>query len=198
MAQLVEHIAEPGTEQRMPEPSPAGPSRREFTRRSDRIEELVSRVEHSGDPAMRAVAQELLQAVVELHGVALDRILNAVADLPEGITAIQRMAEDDLVSNVLSLHGIHPLSLETRVAAALEKARPYLKSHGGDVELGSIEEGTVHLKLHGTCGSCSSSSETMKSTVENAIYDVAPEVVAVISENLPASPHSQLVTLQTN
>ncbi len=177
------------------EPSHA---RREFNRRSDRIEELVSRVETCGDPAMRAVAQELLQAVIELHGVALDRILEAVAELPYGERAIERMAEDDMVSNVLSLHGIHPVSLETRVTAALEATRPYLKSHGGDVELTSIAEGTVHVKLRGTCGSCSSSAETLKSTVESAIYDIAPEVVTVISESVVAAPHSNLVTLQTN
>lgn len=103
-------------------------SKREFTRRSDRIEELVSRVEGSGDQAMRAVAQELLQAVIELHGVALDRILTAVAELPAGAAAIERMAEDELVSSVLSLHGMHPVSLEERVLVALDKARPYLKS----------------------------------------------------------------------
>jgi Fe-S cluster biogenesis protein NfuA len=172
--------------------------RREFTRRSDRIEELVSRVENCGDPAMRAVAQELLQAVIELHGVALERIVNMVAELPHGPEAVQRMADDDLVSNVLSLHGINPVPLERRVSLALENARPYLKSHGGDVELGSIEEGVVRVKLHGTCGSCSSSSETMKSTVESAIYEAAPEVEAVLSETIKASPHSSLVTLQTS
>ena len=172
-------------------------SKREFTRRSDRIEELVSRVEGSGDQAMRAVAQELLQAVIELHGVALDRILTAVAELPAGAAAIERMAEDELVSSVLSLHGMHPVSLEERVLVALDKARPYLKSHGGDVELIGVEDGAVHVRLQGTCGSCSSSTATMKSTVEGAIYDVAPEVATVISETRHAPPHQELVTLQT-
>lgn len=173
--------------------------KREFTRRSDRIEELVSRIESTGDPAIRAVAQELLQAVIELHGIALDRILDAVADLPEGERALTQIASDDLVANVLSLHGINPVAIEARVAAALEKTRPYLKSHGGDVELGSIEnDGTVHVRLQGTCGSCSSSSETLKSTVEAAIYDAAPEVITVIAEAMPRTPQSQLVVLQTN
>jgi len=174
------------------------PARLEFNRRSDRIEELVTRVEKCGDPAMRAVAQELLQAVIELHAVALDRMLDVVASFPHGVEAIERMAEDDMVSNVLSLHGFHPVSLEQRVLAALEKSRPYLKSHGGDVELTSIEDGTVRLTLHGSCGSCSSSSETMKSTVESAIYAAAPEVVTVISENVVPAPHANLVTLQVN
>jgi len=172
-------------------------AKREFTRRSDRIEELVSRIENTGDPAIRAVAQELLQAVIELHGVALDRILDAVAELPSGESALLQIASDELVSNVLSLHGIHPVAIEARVAAAVEKSRPYLKSHGGNVELDSIDEGTVHVRLQGTCGSCSSSSETLKNHVENAIYEAAPEVVTVIAESMPM-PHSSFVILQPN
>lgn len=173
--------------------------KREFTRRSDRIEELVSRIENTGDPAIRAVAQELLQAVIELHGVALDRILDAVAELPSAEVALAQIAGDDLVSNVLSLHGIHPVAIEARVAAAIEKSRPYLKSHGGNVELASIEDGTVHVRLEGTCGSCSSSSETLKNHVEDAIYQAAPEVVTVIAESMPpAATHSDFVILQTN
>jgi Fe-S cluster biogenesis protein NfuA len=89
--------------------------------------------------------------------------------------------------------------MEARVAAAIEKSRPYLKSHGGNVELDSIEDGTVHVKLQGTCGSCSSSSETMKNHVENAIFEAAPEVAAVIAESMPpAAAHSDLVILQTS
>lgn len=173
-------------------------SKREFTRRSDRIEELVSRLEHAGDPAIRAVAQELVQAVIELHGVALSRMLDVVADLPEGEVALAQIAADPLVSNVLSLHGLHPVALERRVADALEKTRPYLKSHGGNVELASVEEGVVHVQLQGSCGSCSSSTETLKGTVESAIYEAAPEVVTVIAESAPAAAHPELVILQTN
>jgi Fe-S cluster biogenesis protein NfuA len=174
-------------------------SKREFTRRSGRIEELVSRIETTGDPAIRAVAQELLQAVIELHGVALERILDAVAILPSGETALAQLVSDELVSSVLSLHGMNPVSIERRVLSALEKTRPYLKSHGGNVELESIEDdGTVYLRLQGSCGSCSSSSETLKSTVESAIYDAAPEVKSVIAESIAATPHSDLVILQTS
>jgi Fe-S cluster biogenesis protein NfuA len=172
-------------------------TRREFTRRSDRIEELVTRIESTGDPALRAVSQELLQAVIELHGVALDHIMAAVANIPEGQRALEEMAEDKLVSGVLSLHGIHPIPLATRVVAALETTRPYLKSHGGDVELASIHEGTVYLHLQGACGSCNSSADTLKSTVESAIYEAAPEVSAVISDSMTVNGHSDFVILQT-
>lgn len=171
--------------------------RRDFTRRSDRIEELVRRVENTADPAIRAVAQELLQAVIELHGVALERIIDAIAELPEGQTALAHIAEDELVSGVLSLHALHPVPVEERVAAAIEKTQPYIQSHGGDVELTSIEEDIVHVRLKGACGSCSSSAETLKGTVESAIYAAAPEIASVSAEAVSPAPHSDLVILQT-
>ena len=171
---------------------------REFSRRTDRIEELIARIEGSGDPALRAVASELLQAVVELHGVAIERILEAMTDLPGGQEALERIAADELLSGVLSLHGIHPEPLGIRVAAALEEVRPYLQSHGGDVELAEISDGTVRVRLRGACGHCSGSAQTMKATVEEAIYRIAPEAVAVVTEEVAATPHSDLVTLQAS
>lgn len=172
---------------------------REFARRSERVEELITRIESSGDPAMRAVASELLEAVVELHGVALERILESMVELPGGQEAVDALGEDEIVSGVFSLHGIHPQPLELRVAAALDAARPLLQSHGGDVELAQIDGGTVHLRLRGACGHCSGSAATLKSTVEESIYRFAPEVVTVITEE-PAAPSEPngLVTLQLN
>jgi Fe-S cluster biogenesis protein NfuA len=172
-------------------------AKREFTRRSDRIEELVHRIENTADPAMRAVAQELLQAVIELHGVAFERILDAVTELPSGEVALRQIAADGLVSSVLSLHGVHPVAIEARVAAAIEKAKPYLKSHGGDVELAGVDGDTVYVRLQGTCGSCSSSTETMKGHVEQAIFDAAPEVITVVAESTHPATSSELVILQT-
>jgi Fe-S cluster biogenesis protein NfuA len=173
-------------------------TRREFSKRSERVEELVHRLEDSGDPATRALAQELLQAVIELHGVALDRIMQRIGELQGAGSALESLAADPLISGVLSLHGIHPVSIQARIEAALEGARPYLRSHGGDVELLSVEEGKAHIRLQGSCGSCASSMQTMKQTIESAVYDAAPEVVAVVAESASADPPSQLVVLHAN
>lgn len=155
---------------------------REFTRRSDRIELLVERLETAADPALRAVAQELLEAVLELHGIALERMLDAVAAVPGSEAALQQIASDELVSGVLSLHGLHPVAIEARVLSALEKAKPYLQSHGGNVELAALEGDTVRVRMQGTCGSCASSADTLRQHVEEAIVNAAPEIVHVIAE----------------
>jgi hypothetical protein len=172
-------------------------TRREFTRRGDRIEELVSRIETSGDLAKRAVAQELLQAVIELHGVALERILDAVAALPQADTVLDSIAADEIVSGVLALHNIHPVALETRVRSALESARPYLNSHGGD-RVGLHRGWNRPCSLAWHMRKLFLIDETLKQTVESAIYSAAPKVSTVIAEPLPVQPQPVLVTLQVS
>lgn len=170
-------------------------SKREFTRRSERIEELVSRIENCGDPELRAMAKELLQAVLELHAAALEEMMDAIATLPEGEAALTEISRNVLISSVLSLHGIHPVPVEARVTEAIEEARPYLKSHGGDVELASVEDGIVHVRLQSLAGNGAASQEKLKQAVETAIYDAAPEVAAVLPEKLPARSRGNLLMM---
>src|SRR5262249_34063453 len=108
---------------------------REFRRRMERVESLVHDLEQSPDAATSERAQEIIQTVVELHGAALERILERLARAgAAGRALIDSLAEDELVASVLLLHGIHPLDLETRVRQALDNVRPLLRSHGGNVE----------------------------------------------------------------
>jgi Fe-S cluster biogenesis protein NfuA len=62
------------------------------------------------------------------------------------------------------------------VSQALDKARPLLKSHGGNVELINLDGGVVRLRLQGSCHGCPSSSATLKNAIEEAIYSLAPDV----------------------
>ena len=88
-----------------------------------------------------------------------------------GTALIDSLASDDLVASVMLLYGLHPLDLETRVLQALEQVRPYLRSHGGNVELLGVEEGVIRLRLQGSCHGCPSSAQTLKSTIEEAIAE---------------------------
>jgi Fe-S cluster biogenesis protein NfuA len=103
-----------------------------------------------------------------------------------------------MVASMLLLHGLHPDDLETRVLRGIEKVRPYLQSHGGDVELAGVRDGVVRLILRGTCGSCPSSSLTLKNAVEDALFEAAPDIVEIVAENAAAQgkAHSDLVVLK--
>ena len=148
-----------------------------------RIEELVQTIERLPDPAARASAVALVRALMDFHGEALDRLMEIVAAQGEsGYSIFDKFSGDELVSNLLLLYGLHPLPLETRVLQALEKVKPHLASHGGDVELLGINEGVVRLRLHGACKGCPSSAETLKLAIEAAIYEAAPDVVTIEAE----------------
>jgi Fe-S cluster biogenesis protein NfuA len=150
------------------------------------IEALVHQIEKASDPALAATAKELVQLLMELHGEGLERMLEIVAHTPpSGAPIIEALGRDDVVRSLLLLYGLHPDSLETRVMQALEKTRPFLKSHGGTVTLVNVDDsGSVTLRLEGSSHGCGSSSATLKLAVEEAIYDAAPDVTAILVENL--------------
>jgi len=70
--------------------------------------------------------------------------------------------------------------LTTKVNAAIEGLRPYLISDGGDMELVEITtEKLVRVKLIGACKNCSMSPMTLKAGLEEALKNVAPEIIGV-------------------
>ena len=70
-------------------------------------------------------------------------ILDAIAVYPGAVDAVAR---DDLVASLLLVHGLHPHDVTTRVRTALDSVRPYLESHGGDVDLLDIHGSVVRLR----------------------------------------------------
>lgn len=140
-----------------------------------RLDELQERVE----PRAFDEAVELLQLVNELYSSGLARIM-ALAEqhAPE---LVDRMVADDLVASLLVANGLHPESIEMRIARALDGVRPFLAGHGGDVELLDLDEsaGAVRLRLLGSCDGCPSSAVTLRTTVERAILEAAPEITII-------------------
>jgi Fe-S cluster biogenesis protein NfuA/nitrite reductase/ring-hydroxylating ferredoxin subunit len=104
---------------------------------------------------------------------------------------LDRLVADDLVASLLLVHGLHPHDVRRRVSDALDRVRPYLGSHGGDVHLLDIDGDTVQLQFAGSCKSCPSSAVTLELAVEDAIRAAAPEVSSievVAPEAAPAEP----------
>jgi Fe-S cluster biogenesis protein NfuA len=180
----------------MPEPMP-------LPQGMDRIEELVARLEAAPDASFRADAMALVQLLLDLHRQGLARILELAGKLEPagkngassngtgGSGLIQRLGADACVAPLLMLHDLHPVDLSTRVEQALEKVRPLLRSHGGDVELTSLTHGVVQLKLEGSCHGCPSSALTLRNAIEDAMLEFAPDInrleVSGVVEEPPVS-----------
>ena len=72
-----------------------------------------------------------------------------------------------------------PANVET----VLDELRPYLMADGGNVELVEIDGPVVNLRLQGACGSCPSSTMTLKMGIERKLRDSIPEIVEVVAVN---------------
>ncbi|MEO6512332.1 MAG: NifU family protein [Nocardioides sp.] len=155
---------------------------------SERIEVLLDELGQSAPPAVMGRVEELLQCVMGLYGAGLERVLETV-----GPPLVRRLADDELVGNLLVLNDLHPDDVDTRVQRALDQVRPYLGSHAGGVSLSNVDaDGVVHLQLEGSCDGCPSSAMTVKSAIEDAILAAAPDVVAVEAEGMVETAPSLL------
>jgi Fe-S cluster biogenesis protein NfuA/nitrite reductase/ring-hydroxylating ferredoxin subunit len=149
-----------------------------------RVETLLGEIEALKDPTVRAKAAEMVQVLLELYGEGLARMMEVVADGEESKRTFGAFAEDELISHLLLLHGLHPLDVEARVVSALEEVRPYLQSHGGNVELLGVEGGVARLRMQGSCDGCPSSAMTLKLAIEEAIQKAAPDLEGIEAEGV--------------
>jgi Fe-S cluster biogenesis protein NfuA/nitrite reductase/ring-hydroxylating ferredoxin subunit len=153
-----------------------------------RMETLLEEIETLADPNARSKAAEVVGILLELYGEGLARVMEVVAQGEESEGIFEAFAEDELVSHLLLLHGLHPLDVQTRVVRALEEVRPYMQSHGGNVELLGIEGGVARLRMEGSCDGCPSSTITLKLAIEEAVLKAAPDLERIEAEGVAEPP----------
>jgi Fe-S cluster biogenesis protein NfuA/nitrite reductase/ring-hydroxylating ferredoxin subunit len=152
-----------------------------------RIDSLLG--SFAADPVMAERAEDLVRTLVEFYDDGLGRMVELLTERPDGEDILAMVATDKIVAGMLVLHDLHPASTYERVSAALERVRPYLGSHSGDVDLlGVDDDGVVRLRLAGSCNGCPSSTVTVKLAIEQAIEEAAPEVIRVEVEGVAAPP----------
>ncbi len=138
------------------------------------------------DEADRERAKRLKEALEDLHRHVLVKIVRRLKEDPRGKEILFELVEDQAVYAAFLMHGIVKPDLTTRVAKVIELVRPYMKSHGGDVELVRVEGDTAFVRLHGSCNGCSLSSVTLRNGVEEALREHVPEIANV--EVVPNEP----------
>jgi Fe-S cluster biogenesis protein NfuA/nitrite reductase/ring-hydroxylating ferredoxin subunit len=153
-----------------------------------RMETLLEEIETLPDRNARSKAAEVVGVLLDLYGEGLARMMEVVAEGEERERTFDAFAEDELVSHLLLLHGLHPFDLKTRVIMALEEVRPYLQSHGGNVELLGVKEGVARLRMQGSCSGCPSSTVTLRLAIEEAIQKTAPDLEGIEAEGVAEEP----------
>ncbi len=154
-----------------------------------RVQELQARLDSAEDQATRDVAEELVSAVVQMYGAGLERIVGALFDAgADGERVAAALSEDPLVAPLLLIHDLHPVPLADRVQDALEHVRPYMESHGGNVELLSLQDGVARISLRGSCSDCAASAMTLELAIKQALEDAAPDLEGLEVEGVTPAP----------
>jgi Fe-S cluster biogenesis protein NfuA/nitrite reductase/ring-hydroxylating ferredoxin subunit len=157
-----------------------------------RIQRLLEQIEVLPSPSTRELIHEFMEATLAFYGQGLARILQVVSESgPEGENAYQHLINDKVVRGLLLIHDLHPADLETRLRDALDQVRPYLESHGGNVELISLNGQAARLRLEGTCKSCASSEVTLELAIRHAIEEACPDLVGFDVEGIPKEEATQ-------
>ena len=158
--------------------TPPSSSADDFSREGKRIQEWVEKIQGLPDSEAREMLGECLGSVLTFYGHGLERILRILEERGlDGEKMRDALLADAGVTGLLLIHGLHPIPLEKRLATALEKVRPYMQSHGGDVALISLQDDHAVLQLEGHCKTCPSSTVTLELAVRTAIEEACPDLI---------------------
>ena len=122
----------------------------------------------------------LREAHDALSKEAISRLIRALKSDPGAMALLKEAMSDEVIYSVLRHHGIVKPSIQERLEQALDSVRPYLASHGGNVEIVNvILPDTVEIRLLGACDGCPASSLTLSEGVEKAIKEYCPEITTI-------------------
>jgi len=169
-----------------------GDERLEFDQILPRIAELAEALAGHDDADVAGTVEELLDWVDVFHANGVGRMVEMVREW-RGDILLESFSADPVVGALLDAYGLGGAdvaeSARVAVQTALGEVRPYLHSHGGDMEVVSLEDGVVRLKLHGSCDGCTAADATIIERVETALQQHWGDFRRIEVEDMTAEAH---------
>lgn len=160
-----------------------------------RIADLAEELTNHPDRTVAERSSELLDWVDAFHRDGLGRLVDMIRAW-RGELFLEAVASDPVAGILLEAYGLgegKDVDAEAvdAVSAALEEIRPYAESHGGTIELDSIVDGVVRVRMLGACDGCPSSAVTLTSAVEQAVRERWPHLRRLeLVDDAPAAEES--------
>jgi Fe-S cluster biogenesis protein NfuA len=170
----------------------------EFLEQIRQLGKLVAQFDQLPNSAAKVAGKEIIQLLMDVHGRGLERAMELVFDSGNSAPGIiDKLGQDSIVGNLLLLYSLHPDGLEARVQKAVERMRPRLRKLACAVELEDVNEGTVRVRLTASAHSCGSSTQDLRSIVEDSMYEFAPDVISLEILGLEEPTPVGFVTLES-
>jgi hypothetical protein len=145
-----------------------------------RLETLTATLDHVADPNAREAARELLELVLDLHGLALARMTSVVACAENGSALTEALIADPHVRAILLLHGLHPHDAKSRLRQVIERMLPQWDERGFRVDLLSVGTASARVRLYKN-GSAEPTDE-LRQEIEQVLADAAPDLDDIFVE----------------
>ena len=141
----------------------------------EHIAEMADGLANHPDSKVAERVIELLDWVDAVHRDGLGRLVEMIRSW-RGEIFLESVARDEVTGTLLRVYdlgeGLDPeadAEVKKAVDAALAEVSPLVESHGGSIEVVSVEDGVVKVRMHGTCNGCASSSATLTYGLEAAL-----------------------------
>jgi hypothetical protein len=153
---------------------------KEFQEKIRQLGALVGQLDQLPGNGSGVAASEIVQLLMDVHGTVLNRMMEiAFESGAAGPGIIAKYGNDPMVRNLLLLYSLHPDDLETRILQAVENAGRQLRKLDTKVEVLSMQEGNLRLRLHTSGHACGSTATKLRATVEECVYEMAPDLASL-------------------
>lgn len=149
----------------------------------EHLERLAARVDELPDE-QRADVLGLVEGLDLLHRSAVEQLASALGEAQVETLGQRHPAIHWLFATYAARDGV------ADAEAALDSVRPFIQSHGGDVEVLDVRGGVVTVRLSGACSGCTASAITLRHGVEEALTEQMPGFTRLeVVEDEAATPH---------
>ncbi len=146
------------------------------------IEEVLGKIKETSDE-VRELVSRLLELIDEFNRVPLIKIVRHLKSSEEGKKLLMEMASDPDIYALFLKYNIVKKDIRVEIAKIIELIKPYVRSHGGDVELVDVKDDTVFVRMKGACQGCSQVGVTLTEGILEAIRNRFPQIKKIEQVN---------------
>ncbi len=147
-----------------------------------RMETSIEALESIADPNARCLARDLLESALDLHAIALAKVLTICQKTENGELVIRNLLADPYVGAVVLLHGLHPQDAEARLRSKLAEMRPHWGVRGFRVELTHVDRTAARVQVAVSDDADRGTNKALALEIEQVLTESAPDLDRIVVE----------------
>jgi hypothetical protein len=147
-----------------------------------RMETSIEALESIADPNARGLARDLLESALDLHAIALTKVLTICQETENGDLLIRNLLADAYVGAVVLLHGLHPQDAEARLRSKLAEMRPHWGVCGFRVELTHVDRTAARVRVAVSDNTDRETYKALALEIEQVLTEAAPDLDGIVVE----------------